>query len=110
MGTSFKKRRSTTSLIHHSDRGVQYCSSEYQEVHKRHSIQSAMTDGYDCYQNALAERINGILKMEYLLIKPNNLEQARKLVEESIQLYNEKRPHLSLNYKTLNELNRAFYT
>ncbi len=57
-----------------------------------------MTDGYDCYQNDLAERINGILKMEYLLIKPSNLEQTRKLVEESIQLYNEKRPQLSLNY------------
>ena len=68
-----------------------------------------MTDGYDCYQNALAERVNGILKMEYLLIKPNNLEQARKLVEESIQLYNEKRPHLSLNYKTPDEVHRAFY-
>lgn len=106
---ALKKRRSTTSLIHHSDRGVQYCSSEYQEVHKSHSIQCAMTDGYDCYQNALAERINGILKMEYLMIKPNNLEQARKLVEESIQLYNEKRPHLSLNYKTPDEVHRAFY-
>ncbi|MBJ2111169.1 transposase [Proteus terrae] len=68
-----------------------------------------MTDGYDCYQNALAERINGILKMEYLLIKPSNLEQARKLVEESIQLYNEKRPQLSLNYKTPDEVHRAFY-
>lgn len=106
---ALKKRRSTTSLIHHSDRGVQYCSSEYQEVHKKHNIQCSMTDGYDCYQNALAERVNGILKMEYLLIKPNNLELARKLVEESIQLYNEKRPHLSLNYKTPNEVHRAFY-
>ncbi|UAX02431.1 integrase core domain-containing protein [Proteus terrae subsp. cibarius] len=53
-----------------------------------------MTDGYDCYQNALAERINRILKMEYLLIKPRNLKQARKLVEESIQLYNKKRLYL----------------
>lgn len=44
---ALKKRRSTTSLIHHSDRGVQYCSSEYQEVHKRHNIQCSMTDGYD---------------------------------------------------------------
>lgn len=68
-----------------------------------------MTDGYDCYQNALAERINGILQMEYLRIKPNNLEQARKLVDESIQLYNEKRPHLSLNYKMPDEVHRAFY-
>ncbi|PNL48361.1 IS3 family transposase [Proteus mirabilis] len=106
---ALKKRTSTTSLIHHSDRGIQYCSSEYQEIHKEHNIQCSMTDGYDCYQNALAERINGILKMKYLLIKPSNLEQARKLVEESIQLYNEKRPHLSLNYKTPDEVHRAFY-
>lgn len=69
-----------------------------------------MTDGYDGYQNALAERINGILKIEYLLVKPRNLEQARRLVEESIQIYNERRPHLSLNYKTPNEVHRAFYT
>lgn len=106
---ALKKRRSITSLIHHSDRGLQYCSSEYQEIHKTHNIQYSMTDGYDCYQNALAERINGILKMEYLLVKPKNLEQARRLVEESIQIYNEKRPHLSLNYKTPDEVHRAFY-
>ncbi|WP_238601685.1 integrase core domain-containing protein, partial [Proteus terrae] len=108
-GSGFKKRTSTILLIHHSNRGILYCSSEYQEIHKELNIQCSMTDGYDCYQNALAERINGILKMEYLLIKPSNLEQARKLVEESIQLYNEKRPHLSLNYKTPDEVHRAFY-
>lgn len=68
-----------------------------------------MTDGYDCYQNALAERINGILKMEYLLLKPKNLEQARRLVEESIDIYNERRPHLLLSYKTPDEVHRAFY-
>lgn len=45
-----------------------------------------MRDSYDCYQNALAEQVNGILKMEYLLIKPRNLEQARRLVNESIQI------------------------
>ncbi|UPS61183.1 IS3 family transposase [Providencia rettgeri] len=106
---ALKKRCSTTSLIHHSDRGLQYCSSEYQEIHRNHNIQCSMTDGYDCYQNALAERINGILKMEYLLVKPRNLEQARRLVEESIQIYNERRPHLSLNYKTPDEVHRAFY-
>lgn len=107
---ALKKRSSATSLVHHSDRGLQYCSAEYQEIHKKYNIQCSMTDGYDCYQNALAERVNGILKMEYLLVKPSNLEEARKLVEESIQLYNERRPHLSLNYKTPNEVHRAFYT
>lgn len=94
LGLGFKKRTSTILLIHHSNRGILYCSSEYQEIHKELNIQCSMTDGYDCYQNALAERINGILKMEYLLIKPRNLKQARKLVEESIQLYNKKRLYL----------------
>ena len=67
-----------------------------------------MTDGYDCYQNALAERVNGILKNEYLLEKPMNLQEAKKMVKESITLYNESRPHLSLKYKTPDEVHRAF--
>lgn len=51
-------------IIHHSDRGLQYCSSVYQKELKKHKIQPSMTDGYDCYQNALAERINGISRPE----------------------------------------------
>lgn len=67
-----------------------------------------MTDGYDCYQNALAERVNGILKMEYLLTKPNDLNEAKKMVSESVKLYNEQRPHTALKYKTPDEVHRAF--
>jgi len=67
-----------------------------------------MTDGYDCYQNALAERINGILKNEYLLHKPTNLMEARKMVAESVTIYNQRRPHLALKYKTPDEVHRAF--
>ncbi len=66
-----------------------------------------MTDGYDCYQNALAERMNGILKMEYLLKRPVDLREARRMVSESIQIYNEERPHTSLKYKTPDEVHRA---
>lgn len=47
-----------------------------------------LNDGYDCYQNALAERINGILKTGLLLSNPANLEQARKMVDEAVQIYN----------------------
>lgn len=65
-----------SSLIHHSDRGIQYCSKKYQELHQEHNIRCSMTDGYDCYQNALAERVNGILKNEYLLHKPRNIEDG----------------------------------
>ncbi|WP_026376279.1 integrase core domain-containing protein, partial [Aestuariibacter salexigens] len=95
-------------LIHHSDRGAQYCSKEYQRLHIKHGIICSMTDGYDCYQNALAERINGILKMEYLVTKPRDLEEAKKMVAESVALYNEQRPHMALKYKTPDEVHRAF--
>jgi transposase InsO family protein len=103
-----RSRISNTSLIHHSDRGVQYCSSEYQALHQRHQITCSMTDGYDCYQNALAERVNGILKNELLLSKPKDLEEARRMVKQSIKIYNEIRPHLSLKYKTPDEVHQAF--
>ena len=61
-----------------------------------------MTDGYDCYQNALAERMNGILKQEFLIYRCNTGKELEKLIEQSIDTYNEKRPHLSLKMKTPN--------
>ena len=66
-----------------------------------------MTDGYDCYQNALAERINGILKNEFLLSTPKNLEEARQMIRQSIDIYNNERPHLALQYKTPDAVHRA---
>lgn len=100
-------RRTTAPLVHHSDRGIQYCSTEYQALHERYGVICSMTDGYDCYQNALAERVNGILKMEYLLVRPADIEQARKMVRESVEIYNTQRPHLALKYKTPDEVHRA---
>ena len=102
-----KRRQHKLPLIHHSDRGIQYCSAEYQTIHEKHQITCSMTDGYDCYQNALAERVNGILKNEFLLNKPKDLEEARKMVKQSIKIYNEQRPHLSLQYKTPDAVHRA---
>jgi len=67
-----------------------------------------MTDGYDCYQNALAERINGILKSEYLLARPKDVSEARKMVKESVKLYNQERQHTVLKYKTSDEVHQAF--
>ncbi len=67
-----------------------------------------MTDGYDCYQNALAERINGILKTEFLLYRPKNLAEAVKTVDESVLIYNGEPLHLSLKYKTPDAVHRAF--
>lgn len=67
-----------------------------------------MTDGYDCYQNALAERVNGILKTELLLARPKDLTQARQMVDQSVSIYNTRRPHLALKYKTPDAVHRAF--
>ena len=105
-----KARQYQGELIHHSDRGIQYCSKIYQDFHQKHGITCSMTDGYDCYQNALAERVNGILKNEFLLTKPKDIQQAKQMVKESIEIYNTKRPHLALKYKTPDEVHRAFLT
>lgn len=94
------RHKSSHPLIHHSDRGIQYCSAQYQQLLEKHRITPSMTDGYDCYQNALAERINGILKEEFLIVKPKDITQARIIITQAIQLYNERRPHLALNYAT----------
>ncbi|MEG3757246.1 integrase core domain-containing protein, partial [Pseudoalteromonas carrageenovora] len=87
-------------------RGLQYCSEVYQNALLKEGIRPSMTDGYDCYQNALAERINGILKQEFLLYKCRNMAELKQLVEESIFIYNEMRPHLSLDMKTPNQVHK----
>lgn len=97
-----KNRRNNKPLIHHSDRGLQYAASIYQNELSSNQIIPSMTDGYDCYQNALAERINGILKQEFLIEKCNTGKELERLIKESIDTYNNKRPHLSLNMKTPN--------
>lgn len=104
---ALKCRQSRQRLIHHSDRGIQYCSDDYQQIHRTHGLTCSMTDGYDCYQNALAERINGILKGELLLQRPADLAQARRMVDESVAIYNQERPHCSLQLKTPDEAHRA---
>ena len=96
------KRKTSKPLIHHSDRGLQYASAIYQEELNINAITPSMTDGYDCYQNALAERINGILKQEFLLETCNTGKELEVLIKESIDTYNNKRPHLNLNMKTPN--------
>lgn len=103
---ALRNRMSTQPLLHHSDRGAQYCSQEYQKHLNANAITPSMTDGYDCYQNALAERVNGILKQELLLTKCQNLAELKRTVKQSIALYNEYRPHLSLGMRTPNEVHK----
>jgi len=88
-------------LIHHSDRGLQYCSLPYQELLMKENIKCSMTEKYDPYQNAIAERVNGILKQEFIRgISINDLTLMNNLLEESITIYNNERPHLSCEMKT----------
>lgn len=104
---ALKGRKTQQRLIHHSDRGIQYCSDYYQKIHARNGVTCSMTDGYDCYQNAMAERVNGILKGELLLHRPSDLAQARQMVAESVSIYNSERPHLSLKMQTPDAVHRA---
>jgi len=97
-----KQKITPIQVIHHSDRGLQYCSDTYQKVLRSNNMIPSMTDGYDCYQNALAERMNGILKQEFLIETCNTEKELDLMVKQSIDIYNGKRPHLSLNYKTPN--------
>jgi len=88
-------------LIHHSDRGVQYCSDDYQDLLEKHQIKCSMTESYDPYANAVAERINGILKDEFLIDSYDvNLNTMKDLIKDSINIYNTQRPHYSCYMKT----------
>ena len=90
--------------IHHSDRGSQYSSKEYKLMLDQHSIQRSMTKGGSPEENAVAERINGILKSEFLISdKKHTKSECKKLVEEAIWIYNNERPHMSLDYQTPSE-------
>lgn len=90
-------------LIHHSDRGIQYCSNVYTRILKRKKIEISMTEENHCYENAMAERVNGILKDEFFLDQTfTSVVHAKKAAKNAIKLYNNKRLHLSLDYRTPN--------
>ncbi len=96
-------RRSSNidGLIHHSDRGVQYCSNQYVNELKKRNIRISMTEENHCYENAIAERVNGILKDEFYLDQTFfDVAHAQRAAKNAIKLYNEVRLHVSLNYKT----------
>lgn len=94
-------------LIHHSDRGLQYCSNDYQTVMNKNNIICSMTEPYDHYQNAVAERINGILKQEFLFNTQNlDMKIMKLLIKQSIEIYNQIRPHWSCNMLTPNQIHK----
>ena len=104
MATNQRKNKSLPT-IHHSDRGLQYCSKEYSLLCRKNNIRLSMTENGDPYENALAERMNRTIKEEFGMDKTlRDRKQITQLVEESIFLYNHKRPHLSLKMKTPQEV------
>lgn len=93
--------RPEPGLIHHSDRGLQYCSNQYIEQLQKHNIRISMTEENHCYENAMAERVNGILKDEFYLDQTfSDIDLAKKASHNAVRVYNTKRLHLSLGYKT----------
>jgi transposase InsO family protein len=100
-----KQCRNTEGVIHHSDRGIQYCSNEYTKILLKNKLSISMTEENHCYENAIAERVNGILKDEYMLDATfKNGIMTQKACAEAIDLYNRKRPHRSLGLKTPEEV------
>lgn len=102
---------SLVGLVHHSDHGVQYTARTYRDLLSQHHILSSMGEVGNCYENALAERMNGILKLEYGLGDMFvNLEQMMASTTEAINLYNYDRPHLALGYRVPAEVHFADYS
>lgn len=95
-------------LIHHSDRGAQYCCKQYVDVLTSAGIAISMTENGDPYENALAERMNGIIKGEFnLYSSQQTFEQTYELVAQSIAAYNDIRPHGSCDYLTPNQAHQT---
>tara|TARA_B100000929_G_scaffold265759_1_gene233043 strand:+ start:657 stop:1355 length:699 start_codon:yes stop_codon:yes gene_type:complete len=95
------RKYKSQKLIHHSDRGIQYCNPAYTEFAEANGIIMSMTEKYDPYENAVAERINRTLKYEYELKQPiKNTNLAKKIVKRAVYIYNNIRPHFSLKLNT----------
>lgn len=101
---AMKGNNDLLGLIHHSDRGIQYCSNLYTGLLIKNKIEISMSEKGNPYENAVAERVNGILKEEFMLGESfRTKELAYRAVKEAVETYNEDRPHMSINYMTPNQ-------
>lgn len=95
-------------LIHHSDRGIQYCSKDYVKLLQDYLIQISMTENGDPLENAIAERVNGIIKDEYLYdYQVNSVKEAHELLKQVVELYNTDRPHMSIGNLTPDQIHHS---
>ena len=107
LAMAFNNRQYNTKLIHHSDRGSQYCCKEYQEKLRRMNVVTSMTENSDPYTNAIAERINGIIKQEFLLERRyHSLIELKTLIDQAVYAYNILRPHLSCHMLTPDKMHQ----
>jgi transposase InsO family protein len=105
---AIKQCKDTSNVIHHSDRGIQYCCKAYTELLLENKMLISMTEENHCYENSIAERVNGILKGDFLLDDTFKTEEiALKAVREAIGTYNYKRPHWSIGLSTPAEIHEA---
>ncbi len=95
-----------TIVIHHSDRGIQYCSNEYVNLLQQHHAMISMTQSGDPLENAVAERVNGILKTELISSSYEDIDRASLSIARAIIIYNYKRRHSSLNYQIPNDVHQ----
>jgi len=97
------------TIIHHSDRGIQYCCPDYSEFANNKGFTLSTTQQYDPYENAVAERINGILKYEFGLKNTiKNIKIANKMIAEAVKIYNNERIHWSLDLKTPQSVHQKY--
>ena len=108
MALSALGAESHLQLTHHSDRGIQYCSAAYVKLLKDNNIKISMTENGDPLENAVAERINGIIKDEYLeTYDIDNIKDAKGLLKAVVDLYNTERPHMSIGNLTPNQIHHS---
>lgn len=92
-------------LVHHTDRGTQYMSHEYGKEMLESGVEMSVTQDNHCAENAMAERVNGILKQEFMLgATYRSVHQVRRAVAQSVRIYNQYRPHTALGYQTPDEV------
>lgn len=108
MALSALKAESNLQLTHHSDRGIQYCSHAYVKLLQDYNIKISMTENGDPLENAIAERVNGIIKGEYLeTYDIENIKEAKELLQAVVDLYNNERPHMSIGNFTPNHIHQS---
>ncbi len=95
-----------TIVIHHSDRGIQYCSTDYVELLKKHNAHISMTESGDPLENPIAERVNGILKTELLHNTYPDVDAASTHISRCVTIYNYRRRHSSLNWQIPDDVHR----